>query len=57
MTYTVDFWYDRSLRLWTCLWLDPEGNQCGIAQYAVNRTEMNDVVSKMKISEPTDYQI
>lgn len=57
MTYTVDFWYDRSIRLWTCLWLDTEGYQQGIAQYACNRAEMHDLVAKMKTSEPTEYQI
>jgi len=57
MTYAVESWYDRSIRLWTCLWLDEEGNQHGIAQYAINRAEMNDLVAKMKTSEPTEYQI
>jgi hypothetical protein len=57
MTYAVESWYDRSIRLWTCLWLDEEGNQHGIAQYAINRAEMNDLATKMKTSEPTEYQI
>lgn len=57
MAYTVESWYDRSIRLWTCLWLDHEGNQHGIAQYAVNRTEKEEVVAKMKASEPCEYQI
>jgi hypothetical protein len=57
MTYTIEAWYDRSIRLWTCLWLDEEGNQHGIAQYAVNRAEKDLVVSLMKTSEPCDYQI
>lgn len=57
MHYTVESWYDRSLRLWTCLWLDAEGNQHGTAQYAVNRTEKEEVVAKMKASDPCEYQI
>jgi hypothetical protein len=57
MTYTIDSWYDRSLRLWTCLWLDEEGNQHGCAQYAVRRAEKDLVVSRMMTSEPCDYQI
>jgi hypothetical protein len=57
MTYTVESWYDRSIRLWTCLWLDDEDNQRGIAQYAVNRAEMKELVGKMKTSEPAEYQI
>jgi hypothetical protein len=57
MTYIIEAWYDRSIRLWTCLWLDEEGNQHGIAQYAVNRAEKDLVVSLMKTSEPCDYQI
>lgn len=57
MTYTIESWYDRSIRLWTCLWLDEEGNQRGIAQYAVNRAEKDAIVAKMKTSEPAEYQI
>jgi hypothetical protein len=57
MTYTIEAWYDRSIRLWTCLWLDEEGNQHGIAQYAVNRAEKDQLVDQMKTSEPRDYQI
>lgn len=57
MTYSIEAWYDRSIRLWTCLWLDEEGNQHGIAQYAVNRAEKDLVVSAMKTSEPLEYQI
>lgn len=57
MFYTIDVWYDRSIRLWTCLWLDEEGNQHGIAQYAVRRSEKDTLVKRMKNSEPTDYQV
>lgn len=57
MQFQIETWYDRSLRLWTSLWVDAEGNQHGVAQYANNRAEMEEVVSLMKSSEPTDYQI
>lgn len=57
MTYTVDSWYDRSIRLWTCIWLDEEGFQHGAAQYAVRRAEKDDLVERMKKSEPCDYQV
>jgi hypothetical protein len=57
MTYAIEFWYDRSIRLWTCLWLDAEGNQCGVAQYATVRSEMKELVEKMKITDPAEYQI
>jgi hypothetical protein len=57
MTYTIEAWYDRSLRLWTCLWLDEEDNQHGIAQYAVRRSELNGLVARMKTTEPKDYQV
>jgi hypothetical protein len=57
MTYTIDAWYDRSLRLWTCLWLDEEGYQVGTAQYAVCRAEKDVVVARMKTTEPCDYQV
>lgn len=57
MTYTIQSWYDRSIRLWTCLWVDEEENQCGIAQYAVRRAEKDALVERMKTSDPTDYQI
>jgi hypothetical protein len=57
MTYTIDVWYDRSLRLWTCLWLDEEGNQVGSAQYAVRRAEMLSLTSRMKSTDPQEYQV
>lgn len=57
MTYSIQAWYDRSIRLWTCLWLDEEGNQHGAAQYAVRRAEKDNLVELMKTSDPTDCQI
>lgn len=53
----VDAWYDRSLRLWTCLWLNATDDQLGCAQYANNKAEMKELVALMKVSEPTDCQI
>ena len=53
----IEYWYDRSLRLWTALWLDSEGNQLGIAQYAVRRVELKPLLERMKNSEPQDYQV
>ena len=55
--YTIDSFYDRQLRLWTCLWLDAEGNQVGAAQYAANRKAKNDLVDRMAHIEPADYQV
>jgi hypothetical protein len=55
--YQIECFYDRSIRLWTCLWLDAEGNQHGCAQYAVRRAEKDQLVALMKTSEPSDYQI
>lgn len=57
MTLTIETFYDRSLRLWTCLWIDEEGFQVGTAQYANNRTEKDELVELMKNSEPCDYQV
>jgi hypothetical protein len=57
MEFQIDSWYDRSLRLWTCLWLDAEGNQLGIAQYANRRDEKDELVELMKVTEPCDYQV
>lgn len=56
-TFKIDFWYDRSLRLWTCLWLDEFGNQHGVAQYASNKVDMKLLVDRMKYTEPSEYQI
>ncbi len=53
----IEHWYDRSLRLWTALWLDDEGNQLGIAQYAVRRAELKPLLERMKNSEPQEYQV
>lgn len=57
MTYDIDFWYDRSLRLWTCLWINDQGFQQGTAQYAKNKAERDEVIKLMKTSEPCDYQV
>ena len=54
---TIDTWYDRSLRLWTCLWLDEKENQLGVAQYAPRRAEMKSLVERMKQTGPKDYQV
>lgn len=54
---TVEWWYDRSIRLWTCIWVDNFGNQLGAAQYAPNKAAMQKLVERMEDSEPTDYQI
>ena len=32
-----DIWYDRSVRSWTTLVMDADGNQVGPAQYAPTR--------------------
>ena len=55
--YTIDSFYDRRLRLWTCLWIDSEGNQVGAAQYAANRKAKNELVNRMGDKEPVDYQV
>jgi hypothetical protein len=57
MYHEIEAFWDRSLRLWTCLWLDEEGNQLGIAQYANRRDEKDDLVDLMKMTDPCDYQI
>jgi hypothetical protein len=57
MYHEIDVWYDRSLRLWTCLWLDEEGYQVGTAQYAVRKHEKKDLVERMKVTDPCDYQV
>jgi hypothetical protein len=54
---TIDTWYDRSMRLWTCLWLDENGYQLGVAQYAPRRAEMEELVKRMKVTGPKDYQV
>ena len=55
--YTIDSFYDRHLRIWTCLWIDPDGNQIGSAQYAANRKAKNELVNRMGDKEPVDYQV
>lgn len=57
MQYQIDFWYDRSLKLWTCLWVDKNGYQYGSAQYARIRSEKDRLVERMLVTEPSDYQI
>lgn len=46
----VEAWYDRSLRLWTCIWVDAEGNQLGPAQYEPRKADKDRTVSWMKTS-------
>lgn len=53
----IDKWYDRNLRLWTCLWLDENGNQLGAAQYAPRRAEMKDLVKRMEVIAPAEWQV
>jgi len=57
MRYKVTEFYDRSLRLWTCLWIDEQGNQNGEAQYAPRRDEKDRLVDRMENHEPVDYQV
>ena len=35
----ADIYYDRSLRFWTLLWKDEEGNQTGHAEYYMTKME------------------
>jgi hypothetical protein len=53
----VDAWYDRSLRLWTCLWLNAAGDQLGVAQYANRKAEKDQLVKAMERSVPANWQI
>lgn len=53
----VDAWWDPSLRLWVCQWLNAAGDQLGAAQYANRKSEKNALVARMEKTEPTDYQI
>ena len=55
--HVIDSFYDRSIRLWTCLWIDAHGNQVGAAQYAANRKAKNDLVTRMAKTKPADYQV
>lgn len=57
MYHEIEAFWDSYLRLWTCLWLDKEGNQLGIAQYANNRNEKDSLVELMRVSEPCEYQV
>lgn len=36
-----DYFYDRHLKLWTLLWLDPEGNQIGEAEYFTSQEKLD----------------
>jgi len=53
----VEAWYDRSLKLWTCLWLNAAGDQLGAAQYANCRAEKDQLVKAMEHSVPAAWQI
>ena len=55
--YTIEAFYDRHIRLWTCLWIDSEGNQAGDAQYATNRKAKDQLCQRMQTIEPADYQV
>lgn len=57
MKYEIEHWYDRSLRLWTCLWVDEHGYQHGVAQYVPRKTELKDLFERMKKTGPKDYQV
>jgi len=57
MSYTIESWYNRQLRLWTCLWIDANHNQAGAAQYANDRAERDQLLARMRATEPVEFQI
>lgn len=45
---SIDYWWDSSLRLWTILARDRDGNQVGEADYAPNKTLLPEAIASMK---------
>lgn len=52
--YSVDYWYDRSQRLWTILRKDKEDNQIGNAEYAPDKTTRDKIIAL--IYDEDDYK-
>jgi hypothetical protein len=48
----IEYWYDRSLRLWTILKKDQDGNQIGCAEYAPNSGDLIQVMLKLQQEYP-----
>ena len=42
----IDYWWDRSIRLWTIVARDADDNQIGDATYEPRRSEMLDEVAR-----------
>jgi hypothetical protein len=49
---TIEYWYDRFLRLWTILMKDRDGNQIGYAEYEPRIGELNVTLAEMKKEYP-----
>lgn len=48
----IEYWYDRSLRLWTILLMDAEGNQIGNAEYDARISDALVTCSRLKAEHP-----
>ena len=48
----IEYWYDRSLRLWTILVQDEEGNQIGDAHYDVRISDARVTLEQLRKENP-----
>jgi hypothetical protein len=48
----IEYWYDRSLRLWTILKMDRDGNQIGDADYEPRIDDLNLTLDEMRKEYP-----
>lgn len=46
-SFYVQWWYDRSLRLWTIRRVDKQGNQIGEAEYEAHRVNASKTAHEM----------
>lgn len=48
----IEYWYDRSLKLWTIIVKDEEGNQIGEAEYDVRISDVRVTLDRLKKDNP-----
>ncbi|MFA6199194.1 MAG: hypothetical protein WC679_02145 [Bacteroidales bacterium] len=52
MNYHIEFFYDKSIRLWTALLLDEEGNEVSTALYESTKNKIKKLTIKDFIYQP-----
>lgn len=52
-----DYWYDRSIRSWTLLWIDQNGNQEGTAEHFAGKDAKKRMLEYIKAEQPNKIDL